>query len=116
MISFSLGSVNYLALMIIAMAVATLIPRIIPLFAMRNIKITGYWENFFKLVPYGILGVLTFPKIFGATSSPISAIIGGAVALGLSLFKIKMVYIIIISVVVVFIVELFLPSVTGTTS
>ncbi|WNY24780.1 AzlD domain-containing protein [Methanolapillus millepedarum] len=116
MVSFSLGGVNYVALMIIAMAIATCIPRIIPLFAMRNIKITGYWENFFKLVPYGILGVLTFPKIFGSTSSPVSAIIGGGVAFVLSLFKIKMVYIIIISVVVVFIVELFLPSVIGTSS
>ncbi|WNY27085.1 AzlD domain-containing protein [Methanolapillus ohkumae] len=116
MLPYSLGNVNYLILLIIAMSIATFIPRVVPLFAMRNIKITGYWENFFKLVPYGILGVLTFPKIFQATSSPVSAVIGGGIAFLLSLMKVKMVYIIIISVVAVFVIEFFLPSVTGSTA
>ena len=92
----------YLAISIIIMATVTYLLRAIPL-ACFNKKIKSKFVNsFLYYVPYAVLSCMTFPAIFYSTNNTYTAIIGTSVALGASFFKLKLIYVVIITVCVVF--------------
>ena len=69
---------------LLVMAGVTYLVRMIPLILIKK-KITNrFIRSFFYYVPYSVLAVMTVPAIFSATSYLVSAVIGFAVALGLS--------------------------------
>ena len=59
-------------------------------------------KSFLYYVPYAVLSCMTFPAIFYSTNNTYTAIIGTTVALGASFFKLKLIYVVIITVCVVF--------------
>ncbi len=92
----------YLMLACLVMALASYIPRAIPLIFCRK-KITSiFWKSFLFYMPFAVLSALTFPAIFYATGNIYTAIIGTAVALILSFFKVNMAIVAVVSVAVVF--------------
>ena len=76
-----------LILYIAVMAVATYLIRMIPFTLFRKEIKSAFFRSFLAYVPYAVLGAMTFPSIFYATSSYPSAIAGTAVALTLAFFR-----------------------------
>ena len=47
--------------LVIAMALVTYIPRMLPMVLLQNVKLPPYVKAFMKLIPYAALGALIFP-------------------------------------------------------
>ena len=80
-------SIGHLALYLVVMALVTYLIRMIPFTLFRKEIKSVFFRSFLAYVPYAVLGAMTFPSIFFATSSLPSAIAGTAVALILAFFK-----------------------------
>ena len=93
---------TYYIYALIAMALASYIPRVIPLvFFRKKIKST-FIKSFLYYVPYAVLTAITFPAIFYCTGNVYTALIGTALALVLSYFKLNMALVAVVCVAVVF--------------
>ncbi|MBP5445877.1 MAG: AzlD domain-containing protein [Acholeplasmatales bacterium] len=92
----------YLAISIIIMALVTYLLRVIPLACFKKKIENKYVKSFLYYVPYAVLSCMTFPAIFYSTNNTYTAIIGTSVALGASFFKLKLIYVVIITVCIVF--------------
>ena len=77
-------SVGRLLLYIAVMAGVTYLIRMVPFTLFRKEIKSAFFRSFLAYVPYAVLGAMTFPSIFYATSSYPSAIAGTAVALVLA--------------------------------
>ena len=80
-------SIGRLILYIVVMAVVTYLIRMIPFTLFRKEIRSAFFRSFLAYVPYAVLGAMTFPSIFYATSSYPSAIAGTVVALALAFFR-----------------------------
>ena len=80
-------SMGHLALYLVVMALVTYLIRMIPFTLFRKEIKSTFFRSFLAYVPYAVLGAMTFPSIFFATSSLPSAIAGTAVALILAFFR-----------------------------
>ena len=80
-------SIGHLALYLVVMALVTYLVRMIPFTLFRKEIKSVFFRSFLAYVPYAVLGAMTFPSIFFATSSLPSAIAGTAVALILAFFR-----------------------------
>lgn len=80
-------SMGHLALYLVVMALVTYLIRMIPFTLFRKEIKSVFFRSFLAYVPYAVLGAMTFPSIFFATSSLPSAIAGTAVALVLAFFR-----------------------------
>ena len=80
-------SAGHLALYLAVMALVTYLIRMIPFTLCRKEIQSVFFRSFLAYVPYAVLGAMTFPSIFYATSSYPSAIAGTAVALALAFFR-----------------------------
>ena len=80
-------SMGYLILYIAVMAVVTYLIRMVPFTLFRKEIRSAFFRSFLAYVPYAVLGAMTFPSIFYATSSLPSAVAGTVVALTLAFFR-----------------------------
>ena len=80
-------SIGHLALYLVVMALVTYLIRMVPFTLFRKEIKSVFFRSFLAYVPYAVLGAMTFPSIFFATSSLPSAIAGTVVALILAFFK-----------------------------
>lgn len=76
-----------LALYLLVMAGVTYLIRAIPFVAFRKTIRSRFIRRILYYVPYAVLGAMTFPGIFYATSSLPSALAGTLVALVLAFFN-----------------------------
>ena len=76
-----------LCLYVAVMAVVTYLIRMVPFTLFRKEIKSTFFRSFLAYVPYAVLGAMTFPSIFYATSSYPSAVAGTVVALGLAFFR-----------------------------
>lgn len=86
----------------------TYLVRIIPLAIWRGKFKNAFLRSFFTYVPYGVLAALVFPGVLYSTDSMIAAIVGGSVALGLSLAGGKLLLVSGASVAAVLLTELIM--------
>lgn len=68
------------------MAGTTYLIRVLPMAIFRKKIKNPFIKSFLNYVPYAVLSAMTFPAIFESTGSTGSAVIGCAVAVGLSYF------------------------------
>ena len=80
-------SIGHLALYLVVMALVTYLIRMVPYTLFRKEIKSVFFRSFLAYVPYAVLGAMTFPSIFFATSSLPSAIAGTVVALILAFFR-----------------------------
>ena len=80
-------SIGHLALYLVVMALVTYLIRMVPFTLFRKEIRSTFFRSFLAYVPYAVLGAMTFPSIFYATSSYPSAIVGTVVALILAFFR-----------------------------
>ncbi len=92
----------YLAISITIMALVTYITRALPLACFKKKIKSKFIKSFLYYVPYAVLSCMTFPAILYSTNNIYTAIIGTSVALVASFFKLKLIYVVIITVCVVF--------------
>ena len=84
------------------MALASYLPRVIPLLFFRKQIKSRFIKSFLFYIPYAVLTAVTFPAIFYCTGNIHTAVIGTAIALLLSYFKVNMALVALICVAVVF--------------
>ena len=65
----------------------TYLVRMLPLVLIKRRITNRFIRSFLYYIPYAVLAVMTIPAIFYATGSPLSAIIGFAVAVVLAWFE-----------------------------
>ena len=93
---------QYQLICVLIMAIASYLPRFIPItFLKKKIK-SRYVQSFLFYMPYAVLAALTFPAIFYATGNIYTAIIGTVIALALSFFKVNLAIVAVICVAAVF--------------
>ena len=80
-------SIGHLALYLVVMALVTYLIRMVPFTLFRKEIKSVFFRSFLAYVSYAVLGAMTFPSIFFATSSLPSAIAGTVVALILAFFR-----------------------------
>lgn len=71
---------NNVYIFILIMALVTYLIRVLPLVLIKGEIKNKFVRSFLYYVPYVTLSAMTFPAILSATQSPISALIGLAVA------------------------------------
>lgn len=95
-------------LYLIVMAGVTYLVRTLP-FVLAKKKIENtFIRSFLYYVPYAVLGAMTIPAIFYATSSVISAVVGLAVALVLAFAKRSLLTVAVAASAAVYICELLM--------
>ncbi len=72
---------------LLVMAGVTYLIRMLPFTLFRREIRSRFVRSFLAYIPYAVLGAMTFPGIFYATSSLPSAIAGTAAALVLAFFR-----------------------------
>ena len=92
----------YLAISLTIMTLVTYLVRVIPLVVFKKKIESKFVKSFLYYVPYAVLSCMTFPAIMYSTNNLYTAIIGTSVALIASFFKLKLIYVVIITVCVVF--------------
>jgi branched-subunit amino acid transport protein len=75
------------ALYLLLMAGVTYLVRMLPLVLVKKKIENRFIKSFLYYVPYAVLSVMTFPAIFYATTSIVSAAVGFCVALALAYFE-----------------------------
>ena len=97
-----------LLLLVLAMALVTYIPRLVPLLWLRDVKLPPLLKRFLLFTPYAVLASLIFPGILQATNSLASALAGGAVAAALALLRANLMLVVIGGIAGVYLVDAFL--------
>ena len=93
---------QYQIICVVIMALASYIPRFIPItFLKKQIK-SRYVQSFLYYMPYAVLAALTFPSILYSVDNIWIAIVGTVTAITLSILNQKMIIVVIITVLVVF--------------
>ncbi len=93
---------------ILVMAVVTYLIRMLPLVLIRKEIKSNFIKSFLYYVPFVTLATMIFPAVLYSTGSVTSATIGFIVALVLSYFGQDLMTVSLISVFIVFTVEIFI--------
>ena len=98
---------NYLYVLsvIIVMAITSYLPRVLPLVLFRKRITNKYIYSFLIYMPYGVLSAMVLPEILSSTGSIISAIVGGVVAIVISLFNLGLLPTTLIATLATFLCE-----------
>lgn len=88
------------------MAIVTYACRVISFILVRKEIKNKFVLSFLYYLPYSVLAIMVFPKVFLSTDYLLSGIVGSAVALILSFFKKGLLPVAITSILAVFLSEL----------
>jgi len=90
-------------ILLLSLWLVTLVPRLLPPFIVDKISVPPLVGEFLNVIPYATLGALIFPGIIQAIpSEPGISLVGGAVAVILSLLRVPLVFVVLASVSVVY--------------
>jgi branched-subunit amino acid transport protein len=93
---------TYILVAALFMALASYIPRVIPLVFCRKKVKSRFLKSFLTYMPYAVLSALTFPSVFYSAGDVKTAAAGTAVALILSFFKVNLAVVAVVCVAVVY--------------
>lgn len=96
---------TYLLVATGVMALATYLPRVLPLVLFKRKIENRFLQSFLLYMPFGVLAAMVFPGIFYSTDNSIAAICGTLVALMLAFFKKGLLIVAVAATVTVFVVE-----------
>ncbi|HIV75661.1 MAG TPA: AzlD domain-containing protein [Candidatus Pseudogracilibacillus intestinigallinarum] len=92
---------------IIGMALATIIPRIIPVFIVNKLMFKEWVNNWLRAIPYAALGALIFPGILSVIDGkPHIGILGGIVAVILAYVGLNVVIVVVGAIATVFLLTM----------
>lgn len=91
-------------ILLLSLWLVTLVPRLLPPFIVDKISVPPLIGEFLNVIPYATLGALIFPGIIQAIpSEPGISLVGGAVAVVLSLLRVPLVFVVLAAVSVVYV-------------
>jgi branched-subunit amino acid transport protein len=94
-------------ILIVGMSLVTMIPRLIPVYIVDRIVFPAWVQLWLKGIPFAALGALIFPGILSIEKNNISVgLIGGLVALILSILRLHIVFVVFGAIGAVFIMKL----------
>lgn len=83
-------------LIIIGMSLATMLPRVIPIFIINKLAFKDWVNRWLNAIPYAALGALIFPGILSIKSDePHIGLFGGLVAVVLAYIGLNIVIVVI---------------------
>lgn len=100
----NLQFVIYLAIM----AISTYLIRAVPFASASSLIKSSFIKSFLQYIPYAILAAMTFPAVFYATKSPLSALVGVVIAVILALFKQSLLTVAVTACAGVYVAELIM--------
>lgn len=85
-----------LVYLILAMAIVTYIPRMLPLVLLQNITLPSYIHRFMGFIPYAALGALIFPGVLYSTGANClePAIVGCIISIGLAFLRYNLILVV----------------------
>ncbi|BAC13076.1 hypothetical conserved protein [Oceanobacillus iheyensis HTE831] len=96
--------------MIMGMFIVTMLPRLIPVFIVEKIQFRPWVNRWLLAIPYAALGALIFPGILSIVpNQPIVGLLGGLVAITLSLLRLNVVFVVIGSILAAYIMINLFP-------
>ena len=93
---------------ILIMALVTYLIRMLPITLFQKEITNKYFRSFLYYVPYAVLGSMTFPAIFTATSNIASSLFGTIMALILAYKEKSLITVAVFACIVAYIIELFI--------
>lgn len=93
---------KYYLICALVMALASYIPRFVPLVVFRKKLKSKFIKSFLYYMPYAVLSALTFPAILYSTGNIYTGIIGTVLAIILSFFKLNLAIVAVICVIITF--------------
>ncbi|MFW6238299.1 MAG: AzlD domain-containing protein [Halanaerobiales bacterium] len=90
--------------MVIGMALVTYLPRMVPMVVLPGLELPSFLERFLGFVPVAVLTALLFPGILESTGRPMTAAVGGMVALVLAWREYNLMVVVLVSILAVFLV------------
>lgn len=89
-------------ILILGMSFVTYIPRLLPALFLDQLQLPTWLQHWMKSIPYAALGALIFPGILQIQEGDVSpGIVGGIVAVILSLLKVNLIYVLLGSILAV---------------
>ncbi len=93
-------------LYIAVMALTTYLIRMLPTVLFRRKLTSRFFKRFFYYIPYAVLAAMTFPAVFSATGSPVTALAGVIVAILLAYFERSLIFVSIAATLTAFLAGL----------
>ncbi|GAA3715898.1 AzlD domain-containing protein [Salinicoccus jeotgali] len=93
-----------MTLLVVAMFAVTIITRILPAFIIDVFPLPEWLVTYLNYIPYAALGVLIFPGILDALENPLHGLLGGAFAMLLALFRVPLFFIVLGTIVFVYLI------------
>lgn len=83
--------------LILAMALVTYIPRMLPLVLLQNVVLPAYIKRFMGFIPYAALGALIFPGVLTSTGAngTEAAMAGCVLAIILAWFEFNLILVVL---------------------
>lgn len=98
-----------IVLLILAMALVTFLPRLLPVFIMDRLTLHSWGNKWLKGIPYAALGALIIPGVINIEKGlPMLGLLGGLTAAILSYLKLHTIYVILGSIAVVMLLRMYL--------
>ncbi|GLO65569.1 MULTISPECIES: AzlD domain-containing protein [Oceanobacillus] len=90
--------------MILGMFIVTMLPRLIPVFIVEKVQFRPWVNRWLLAIPYAALGALIFPGVLSVVPDrPFVGLLGGLIAILLSLFGLNVVFVVIGSILSIYI-------------
>lgn len=81
--------------LVLAMALVTYVPRMVPMVLLPKVKLPLYVKQFMRLIPYAALGALIFPGVLSSTGVNMEpAITGCIIAILLAWFETNLIIVV----------------------
>lgn len=99
-------SEGYYILIILAMAVVTYLPRLVPALFIGKVRFNPFFQRFLNLIPYAAMSALVFPTIFfSVPGNNLAAFVGTVTALVLAFFRLALWMVVVFAVLAVYLVQ-----------
>lgn len=93
--------------MLLGMAIATYLPRMIPLTILDGKELPPIVSGVLRNIPYAVLGALIFPAILHIQDDILFGIIGAITAFALAFFGLDVMFVVIGTIAVLAVYSLF---------
>ena len=100
-------ALNSLVIVVVAMAVVTYIPRMLPITLLDRTALSPGLKRFLEFIPYAVLASLIFPEVLTSVQPLSSAIIGAVTAFILAWLRLNLVLVVLGSILAVFLTGWF---------
>lgn len=92
----------YLFVIILGMSIVTYVPRFVPTLFVDHVKMPQWVHHWLRSIPYAAMGALIFPGILQIQKGNMApGVVGGLVAVLLSLLKVNLIMVLLGSITAV---------------